>query len=145
MSFRYSLIKVLEVKEYEKRNAEHIYSEAVQHFEETATKLYEILRRKEELIKKSEKDLITGLSVHYIQQREKTISYLEKEIEKLQILTDKSRRNMADKEKYLFTKAIDVKKYEKMKELEKKKYEDNVKVTEQAFLDEISVQQYVRK
>lgn len=145
MSFQYSLRKVLEVKENEKINAEQVYSEAVQRFEHAATMLYEKLRRKENLIEKSEQDLINGLSVHYIQQREKTVSFLEKEIEKLQHQTHEARRNMADKERFLFSKAIDVKKYQKMKEIEKDKYEVNIKTAERNFLDEIAVQQYVRK
>lgn len=145
MGFQFSLGKVLDVKNHEKMNAEQAYSESIRTFEEIATGLYELLKKKEGLIAKSEKDLVSGMSVHYIQQREKTIAYLDNKISELQLQTQKARRDMSDKERYLLIKSVDVKKYDRMKEIQKSKYQDLEKAAEQQFLDEISVQQYVRR
>lgn len=145
MTFHFSMKKVLDVKEHEKASAENALSASIRTFEEIATMLYDLLKKKEDLIAKSEKDLITGMSVHYIQQREKNIAYLEQQIAHLQTKTQKARRDMTDKERLLLTKSVDVKKYSRMKEIQKDKYLLKEKAAEAQFLDEISVQQYVRR
>ncbi|PYZ93145.1 flagellar export protein FliJ [Salipaludibacillus keqinensis] len=145
MSFQFTLEKVLEVKDFEKTDAELAYTESVKHFEGVATKLYELLKRKEELILANERKLEKGLTISMIQLNEETISYLQKEIDHLQVNTQEARKRMNEKERYLTFKSIDLKKYEKMKEIKKTQYIENEKRTEQRFLDEISVQQFVRR
>ncbi|WP_280768981.1 flagellar export protein FliJ [Salipaludibacillus daqingensis] len=145
MSFQFTLEKVLEVKDFEKSDAELAYTEAVKNFEDVATKLYNLLKRKEELIAANEKKLEKGLTISVIQLNEKTIAYLQKEIDRLQSNTQDARKKMNEKERYLTYKSIDLRKYEKMKEIKQQQYTENEKRTEQKFLDEVSVQQFVRR
>ncbi len=145
MSFQFALEKVLEVKDYEKSDAELAYTESVKHFEDVATKLYELLKRKEELTVANEKKLEQGLTISMIQMNEKTIAFLQQEINKLQLNTNEARKKMNEKERYLTYKAIDLKKYQKMKEIKHEQFTKNEHLEEQKFLDEISVQQFVRR
>jgi len=145
MSFQFALQKVLEVKDYEKSDAELAYTESVKNFEDVATKLYDFLKRKEELTFANEKKLQKGLTISLIQMNEKTIAFLQQEIDRLQLNTQEARKKMNEKERYLTYKAIDLKKYEKMKEMKYQQFMENENRAEQIFLDEVSVQQFVRR
>jgi len=145
MSFQFALQKVLEVKDYEKSDAELAYRESVKDFEDIATKLYDFLKRKEELTAVNEKKLQKGLTISLIQMNEKTIAFLQQEIDRLQLNTQEARKKMNEKERYLTYKAIDLKKYEKMKEMKYQQFMENENRAEQIFLDEVSVQQFVRR
>ncbi|UTR15098.1 flagellar export protein FliJ [Salipaludibacillus sp. LMS25] len=145
MSFKFALQKVLEVKDFEKTDAERAYTESVEEFEGIATKLYELLKKKEELIEETEKKLSSGLAISSIQLNEQNISFLQTEINKLQLSTQKARQNMNEKEKFLLFKTVDLKKYEKMKKMKQAQYLENEKREELKFLDEVSIQQFVRR
>ncbi|MCR6111120.1 flagellar export protein FliJ [Bacillus sp. A301a_S52] len=145
MSFKFALQKVLEVKDFEKTDAERAYTESVEEFEGVATQLYELLKKKEKLIEETEKKLLRGLAISSIQLNEQNISFLQTEINKLQLSTQKARQNMNEKEKFLLFKTVDLKKYEKMKKMKQAQYLENEKREELKFLDEISIQQFVRR
>ncbi|MCR6107069.1 flagellar export protein FliJ [Salipaludibacillus agaradhaerens] len=145
MSFKFALQKVLEVKDFEKTDAERAYTESVEEFEGVATQLYELLKKKEELVEETEKKLIRGLAISSIQLNEQNISFLQTEINKLQLSTQKARQNMNEKEKFLLFKTVDLKKYEKMKKIKQAQYLENEKREELKFLDEVSIQQFVRR
>lgn len=145
MSFQYSLQKVMEYKDREKNDAQKYYSEAVEQFESVATRLYEALKQKEELIESQALKLQQGLPIAEIQQNEEILAHLQNEINSLQWQTQRARKVMSDREKMSITKSIDHKKYEKMKELQYEQYVEDEKREELKFLDEISVQQFVRR
>jgi flagellar FliJ protein len=145
MSFKFALQKVLEVKDFEKTDAERAYTESVEEFEGVATQLYELLKKKEEIVEETEKKLLRGLAISSIQLNEQNISFLQTEINKLQLSTQKARQNMNEKEKYLLFKTVDLKKYEKMKKIKQAQYLENEKREELKFLDEVSIQQFVRR
>jgi flagellar protein FliJ len=145
MSFHFTLQKVMELKGHEKGDAERAYTESVKEFKKTAAQLYEFLKRKEELMEEIERKLTEGLSISAIQFNEKTISYLQSEIDRLQLSTHHARKNMNEKEKYLMYKSIDLKKYEKMKEIKQGEFLQEEKRQESKFLDDVSVQQFLRR
>ncbi|CAM3751928.1 flagellar export protein FliJ [Alkalicoccus chagannorensis] len=145
MSTPFSLQKILDVKEHEKYLAETAYADSLETFEAKATELYEQLKRKEELEQRNREQIQAGTAIMQIQQTEKTLAFLEKQIEQLELQTKRARRDMTDKERFLQMKSIDVKKYERMKELEAEKTADQEKKDELHFLDDISLQQFVRK
>ncbi|WP_078576311.1 flagellar export protein FliJ [Salipaludibacillus agaradhaerens] len=145
MSFKFALQKVLEVKDFEKTDAERAYTESVEEFEGVATQLYELLKKKEEIVEETEKKLLRGLAISSIQLNEQNVSFLQTEINKLQLSTQKARQNMNEKEKYLLFKTVDLKKYEKMKKIKQAQYLENEKREELKFLDEVSIQQFVRR
>lgn len=145
MSFHYSLQKVMEYKNREKNDAQKHYSDAIEQFETIATKLYETLKQKEELMANQSQKLQQGLPISQIQQHEQMITYLQKEVDSLQWQTQRARKMMTDREKLLVSKSIDYKKYEKMKDMKYEQYVEDEKREETKILDEISVQRFVRR
>ena len=145
MSFQFSLQKVLEMKDREKTTAEKSYTESVRNFESKATELYDMLKKREDLQHEKENQLADGLSIAGIQMTEHTLSYLQREIDRLESETNRLRKQMHEKQRYLTTKTIDLKKYEKMKEQQRESFVLQAKHEEMKFLDEISVQQFVRR
>ncbi|MDQ0253712.1 flagellar FliJ protein [Evansella vedderi] len=142
MSFQFTLQKVLEVKENERSEAQAAYKSSLKKFEEIATKLYHILKKKEDLLATYEDSLNKGVSINHIQQTQGTLQYLQQEIDHLQRETQNARAYMNEKQRMLTVTNIELKKYEKMKEHKLEKYKIQQKVAENKFLDEISVQRY---
>ncbi|MDG5788189.1 flagellar export protein FliJ [Evansella sp. AB-P1] len=144
MVFQFSLQKVLDMKEHEKTEAQIAYRDAMKSFEAIATKLYETLKKKEDLLASYEESLLHGLPIAKIQQIQETIQFLQKEIDHLQIRTKNARTLMNDKERLLTHSLVDVKKYEKLKDRNFQDFIVEQKTNENKFLDEISTQQYFK-
>lgn len=145
MSFRFTLQKVLDVKEHEKNEAQAAYKQALENFEQTAMKLYQLLKRKEDLLEAYEKAIQDGVSIAKIQHTQETLSFLQKKIDRMQIETQRARALMNEKQRLLKNSYIDVKKYEKMKERKLENYMLEQREIENKFLDEVSVQQYIKR
>ncbi|MFA9558084.1 flagellar export protein FliJ [Evansella sp. AB-rgal1] len=145
MTFQFTLQKVLDVKEYEKNEAQVAYRDAMMNFEKVATQLYELLKQKEVLLSSYEDKLVQGLPIAFIQQTQKSLEYLQREIDRLQVQTQNARALMNERERRLTVTAVDVKKYEKMKERKLEIYLLDQREKENKFVDEISVQQYLKK
>lgn len=144
MSFRFTLQKVLEVKEHEKSEAQMAYQSAMKEFEEIATELYNLLKQKEDLIAMHDVHLKQGLPIATIQQTQETLRFLQNQIDKLQIRTHHARVKMIDKQRELTSSLVDVKKYERIKERKYLDYKHEQQMLENKFLDEISVQQFCK-
>lgn len=145
MSFQFTLQKILEVKENEKLKAEKEFSQATRQFEEVATKLYELLKKKED----HENDYYTrmerGIHIFQIQQSHTLLAQLQRKINEVQYYTQKARDNMNRKQEVLVEKSIELKKYVKMKEIKYEHYIEEQKRLENILMDEISVQQFVNR
>lgn len=145
MSFQFTLQKVLDVKEHEKNKAQTAYKRALENFEETATKLYHLLKSKEDLLEAYEKNIQDGVSIAKIQHTQETLTYLQKKIDQMQIETQRARAVMNEKQRILRNSYIDMKKYEKLKERKLESYKIEQRDLENKFLDEVSVQQYIKR
>lgn len=145
MGFKYKLEKILSIKENEKDKAIGEYNVAVQKFEEVATKLFEVLKQKENIIAEQELQIQTGLNILKIQQLQRFLLILEQSINYWQEQVANARQYMNMKEKVLLEKNIEVKKYEKMKENAQIYYHQLAKAEENKIMDEISIQQYMNR
>lgn len=145
MSFRYTLQKVLDYKEMQKEEKEAAYSQAVKTFEEVATALYHLLKRKEDTVKYYEEKLTEGVTVLELQMQQNQLLKLQKEIEKQQRLTNLARENMNRAQDDLLEMSIEYKKYVKMKEKQLEQYLEQMKREEMKQMDEISVQMYANR
>lgn len=145
MSFQFTLQKILEVKENDKLKAEKDFTEATKQFEEVATKLYEVLKKKEQFEVDYRSKVENGIHIFQIQQAQFTIEQLQKQIDKLQYYTQQARSNMNKKENIALEKSIELKKYEKVKQLKYEQYVLKVKRQENILMDEISVQQFMNR
>ncbi|MFC4184599.1 flagellar export protein FliJ [Saccharococcus thermophilus] len=145
MEYAFKLQKVLSMKENEKNLAMREYNEAVRRFEETAEKLYHLLKQKEEHEEMHKQKLQLGLSVQDIRHFQQYIASLERTIHHYQILVMQAREQMQRKQSKLTELNIEVKKYEKIKE----KYMQAVRLAEKRvenkWMDEISVQRFVHR
>ena len=143
--YRYKFEKILTIKEKEKSDARAKYNEAQKSFEQVAEKLYNLLKKKEELIDFQQIKLSRGLSVQEIRHNQLFMGNLEKSIEQCQKEVMQARYKMNLQQDRLKEKNIEVKKYEKIKEKDFQKYLEVVKVAENKQMDEISIQQFLSK
>ncbi|MCD8501827.1 MAG: flagellar biosynthesis chaperone FliJ [Bacillaceae bacterium] len=142
MPFRFTLQKILDVKENEKIRAEKDFSEATRQFEEVATKLYTLLKKKEDYESTYYEKVGQGMIVSEIQQSHSLLEKLQRQIDQYQLFTQRARENMNRKQEVFLEKAVECKKYEKMKELRYEEYVEDGKRQEKILMDEISVQQF---
>ena len=145
MIYKYKFEKILTIKEKEKSDARAKYNEAQKSFEQVAEKLYNLFKKKEELIDFQQIKLSTGLSVQEIRHNQLFMDNLEKLIEQCQKEVIQARHKMNLQQERLKEKNIEVKKYEKIKEKDFQKYLEVVKVAENKQMDEISIQQFLSK
>src|SRR5699024_9879506 len=135
------LEKILHVKEKEKDAAQLDKTEAVNRFEEIASRLYEELKRKENA--ESELDVVmkAKATITMIKEQSRYISLMKEKINTLQNNVQKARIEMEQKKKAYTEAHIKVKNKERiteMQEQEQKKLSQNQEMTS---MDEISMHQ----
>lgn len=140
----YRFDKVLTIREQEKTEAEMAYKESVKSFEEIATKLYELLKRKEDLIAFQQEKLIYGSSIDEISHYAKFIDSMEKTINDVQKKVAQARTKMNWHEQKLLEKNLEVRKFEKMKEKDFELFKEEQHRAEGTVLDELSTNAYFR-
>ncbi|MED1202073.1 flagellar export protein FliJ [Heyndrickxia acidicola] len=145
MKFQFKLEKILALREREKEEAISNYQKSVKSFEEIALELYKLLKKKEDLMKFQEDQLMAGLAVQEIRHYQNFINNLELSINHLQELVVNARTRMNWFQQLLNEKNIEVKKYETMKEESLKQFLEQLKRAENKEMDEISTLQFIRQ
>lgn len=145
VSYVYRFEKVLTIREQEKNETEMAYKESVRSFEEIATKLYELLKKKEDLIAFQQERLTIGSSIDEIHHYSRFIDSLEKIIADVQQKVIQARAKMNWHEEKLLEKNLEVRKFEKMREKDFKLFRQEQDRIESLFLDEISLQTYNKR
>lgn len=145
MSYQYKFNRILTVKEREKDEALSAYETAVKSFEEVAEKLYQLLKKKEDLESYQEEQLKNGLSVVEIRHHQQFIGNLEKTIDHYQKMVINARNRMNLFQEKLMDKNIEVKKFEKMREKDFEQFLADMKSAESKQMDDISIQHYVNR
>lgn len=145
MRYEFKFHKILAVKEREKDEAVSVYQESVQKFEEVAEKLYELLKRKEDLEGYQSERLHGGLSIQEIRHHQQFISNIEKTIDHYQKMVINARNRMLLFQDKLTEKNIEVKKYEKIREKDYLKFTEDEKLVEGKQMDDISIQMYMNR
>ncbi|WP_165967142.1 flagellar export protein FliJ [Jeotgalibacillus sp. S-D1] len=140
-SFRFE--RILNVKEREKKEAEGCYREAMETFEKTARKLYQLLKKKELMEDAQSAAIINGLSVQKLRHTQQFLLNIEKSISFQQKLVVESRSAMQWHEEELKKTAVEVKKYEKLRENDQLHFVAVQKVIENEKMNEISIIQYL--
>ncbi|MEC5422692.1 flagellar export protein FliJ [Virgibacillus sp. C22-A2] len=138
-----ALSKILHVREREKNDAQKAYYQSTAYFEEMATQLYNLLRRKEEAEETYEDHLQTIISLDKIREQLTFIEKLNSQILKRQREVQLARSDMESKQLKLTDAHVEVKKFEKIIEVRKKSEDDKLQKIEKASMDEISIQQYL--
>jgi flagellar protein FliJ len=145
MVFQYKFDKILQIKEKEKGESLAIYHMAVRKFEEAAEKLYELLKKKEDLEIFQSSRIADGLPVQEIRLHQQFILNLQKSIEYYQKMVQNARNRMNFYQEKLMEMNIEVKKYEKIKQKDLHVYKKDEKLTEGRQMDDISIQQFMNR
>ena len=143
--YQYRFDKVLTIREQEKNETEIAYKESVRSFEEVANKLYELLKKKENLTEYRQERLAIGSSIEEINHYARFMDSLEKTIADVQQKVVQARAKMNWHEEKLLEKNLEVRKFEKMREKDFKAYQQEEERVENIFLDEISSLTYFKK
>lgn len=145
IAYQYKFEKILNVREKEKQDAYSKYSESLKKFEEVAEKLYEFLRKKEDMQAFQQLKMNEGLSVFEIRHHQRFMDNLEEMISHYQKEVISARNHMNKFQNILIEKNMEVKKYEKIREKDYIKFLDEMKIYENAQMDDISIQTYLSK
>jgi flagellar protein FliJ len=145
MQYQYRFEKVMSIREREKDEALDSYNQSVRRFEEAAGKLYELLKKKEDLEEFQFSKLASGLPVQEIRHYQHFIHSLEKTIQHYQQVVFNARNQMNYYQDKLTEKNIEVKKYEKMKEKDIVRFTESMKLAENRQMDDISIQLYANR
>lgn len=144
-SYIYRFEKVLTIREQEKNETEMAYKESVRSFEEIASKLYSLLKKKEDLLDFQQDRLSVGSSIEEIHHYARFIDSLEKTITDVQQKVVQARAKMNWHEEKLLEKNLEVRKFEKMREKDFKLFQQEQDRIEGVFLDEISSLTYNKR
>ncbi|WP_102692663.1 flagellar export protein FliJ [Rummeliibacillus pycnus] len=144
-TYKYRFDKVIIVKQQEKDQTEIAYKDATKSFEDVATKLYNLLKKKEDLIVFQEKKLKKGATIDEIHHYTRFLDSVEKSIEDTQQKVIRARTKMEWHKDKLLEKSLECRKYEKMKEKDYQTYQKEQDRIEMIHLDELSSIAYYNK
>ncbi|MEL4024398.1 flagellar export protein FliJ [Lysinibacillus endophyticus] len=145
VQYTYRFEKILTIREQEKQETEIAYKESVRDFEEVATRLYEALKKKEDLITYQNERLSIAATIDEIHHFSSFINSLEKSIAELQTKVMQARTKMNWYEQKMIEKNIEVRKFEKMKEKDYQIFKEEQERSEMLYLDELSSLMYNKK
>lgn len=145
VQFSYRFEKVLNLREQERQQTEIAYKEAVNAFEKVATQLYQLLKKKEDLISYQNERLKEGLTIDEIHHNAKFIESLEHAIDDVQLKVKKARAKMQWYEQKLLEKNLEVRKFEIMRDKDFSAFREEQNRLEAKNLDELSSLMYNKK
>ena len=145
MKYQYRFANILTVREQEKHETEIAYKESVRAFEDVATRLYDLLKKKEDLLEYQRQRLQIGASIDEISHYANFINSMEKTIEDVQQKVVQARTKMNWHEQKLLEKNLEVRKFEKMKEKDFEAFKEEQNRLDTILLDELSGQAYFRQ
>lgn len=145
VAYQYKFAKVLTVREQEKSETEIAYKESVNAFEQVATELYNLLKKREDTLDTQNDLLSNGLSVDGIHHYSNFLESLQKRIEIVQKEVIQARSKMNWYEEKLLEKSLEVRKFEKMKEKDFESFQQEQYRLEAIILDEISSLKFQNK
>lgn len=140
-----SLSKILNVKDREKLTLQKEYKQIVDRFEDVGTKLYNVLKRKEESEKTVETGLRTKMEAHTLFNYYQYIDKLTHEENELQKELQNIRLEMEERQQKLTDAYVEVKKFETLIDKQKQYIRKEEKRVEGLFMDELSMLQYAVK
>ncbi len=143
--YTYRFEKILTIREQEKQETEIAYKESVRVFEDVATRLYDALKKKEDVIAYQNERLSIGATIDEIHHFSTFINSLEKSIAELQTKVMQARTKMNWYEQKMIEKNIEVRKFEKMKEKDYQIFKEEQERSEMLYLDELSSLMYNKK
>lgn len=145
MNFTYKFDKILTLREREKDQAVFSYQQAMKKFEEVAEKLYQLLKKKEDIEAEQFNKIQKGIPVQDIRLHQQFITNLQKEIDKYQLLVIRARQKMQAEKNFLVEKNIEVKRLERLKEKDFEQFLHELNIEDGKQMDEIAMQAVARE
>lgn len=139
------LSKILHIREKEEKDAQIAHHQSVVFFEKMATKLYQLLRKKEAAEAAYEKTMKKPTTIDLMKEQLKYIELLNKQIIELQSNVNHARSQMESKQEKLTSAHVEVKRFEKLIDQRKGKQKVLELKLEQDSMDEVSNQQYISR
>lgn len=145
VQYTYRFDNILSIREQEKQQTETAYKESVRAFEEVATTLYDLLKKKEECITYQNERLAIGATIDEIHHFSTFINTLERSIAEVQQKVVQARKKMNWHEQKLLEKNLEIRKFEKMREKDFATFKTEQDKAEMLYLDELSSLMYSKK
>jgi len=136
--------KLLSVREKERRDAEIAHQASTQTFEMVATKLYKILKKKEDM-EVFYTNSLQKITIDRLREQQDYIESLKQQIIELQARVSEARTQMESSQYKLSQSHIEVKKFETIIDMRREEQRQEEKKQEQLSMDDISMQQYLSK
>ncbi|MBE1553462.1 flagellar export protein FliJ [Sporosarcina limicola] len=137
-TYHYRFEQVLMFREQEKTETQVEHKKAVREFENIATKLYELLKKKEEISLEQQQKMAIGFSVNEIHHYARFVDSLEKKVAEVQQQVLQARSKMTWYGEKLLEKTLEVRKFEKMKENDREHHRTEMEQLEATWLDELA-------
>lgn len=138
-----SFVKILHVREREKMDAQKDYQQSMDLFEQTATRFYHLLRKKEEAEISYDELIQHSTTLEKVKQQATYIEKLNKQIVHLQSKVQQARSEMESKQSKLTDAHVEVKKFQNIIESRNNSVIEKEKKLERKQMDEISIQQFI--
>ncbi|PLS01463.1 flagellar export protein FliJ [Neobacillus cucumis] len=142
MSFQFRYEKILTMKEKEKDSAFHEMNVFKQMKETAEHQLLELIQKKDHYIRDSQNMMRNSLRVTDIQEREKYIDFLNRQIERVKKKVSELTRELTIKNNVLLTKNQEEKIWSSWREKSLEEYTVKTNREEQNRLDEMAVLRY---
>jgi len=138
-----SFVKILHVREQEKMNAQKAYQLSTDFFEETATKFYHLLKKKEDAEASYDALMQHATTLDRVKEQAAYIEKLNKQIIRLQYEVQQARNEMESNQSRLTDAHVEVKKFQHMIDARNNEALAKEKQLERNLMDEISLKQYM--
>ncbi len=135
----------MNLREQEQQSSQHQYTEAMNEFEQVATELYELLKKKENLEELGREKVTNGISIYELQSSQSQLMRLQQAISDQQRNTQLARERMKRKEQDMVKRSIEYKKYEKMKQVKFTQYKQEQIYLDNVQMDEIAIQLFQKR
>ncbi|WP_058307814.1 flagellar export protein FliJ [Gracilibacillus massiliensis] len=134
--------KIRLLKDNQKKEIQLKYQEAAGQFEQYATNLYELLKKKEKIEESYKQSLADRSQVETLQSYHQYLDFLTPSILNTQQKVEKARKKMNQLQEQVTEQYIEVKKIEKIMENKQNEFNQYEKRKDLMFMDELSIRKY---
>ncbi|CDO02233.1 chemotaxis CheF protein [Oceanobacillus picturae] len=138
-----ALSKIRNVREQEKNDAQKAYHQSTEFFEDIATKMFQLLKKKENAEKDYEDAIQQAITLDKIREQNAYIERLNKQIMDMQNAVQHARNDMELKQSLLTEAHVEMKKFDKIIEMRQEEKKAIQEKMEKSSMDEVSIQQYL--
>ncbi|SDL74080.1 flagellar export protein FliJ [Sediminibacillus halophilus] len=138
-----TLEKLLDLRDRDKQTAQKDYKLSVERFEDVASEMYTLLKKKEDAEAAYQREIGEAPAfVGSLTSHSEYIAKLKTKIARLQTAVGNARKDMETKQDKLTAAYVETKKFERIIERKKEKHQAVVKAEESKQMDEISTLQF---